>query len=247
MVHGDLGVSIKGRDTVAHVIAPRLGTTLMLTAYAAVIMLCTGIALGIVSGVFRNGSIDVLASIGALLVASVPAYVTAVVLIAVFAVTLGWFPALGSGSDFLDSLYHLTLPAIALAMSATAIVSRVTRLSMIEALDMEYVETARIRGFSWGRVVLKHAFRSALIPVVTVSGVVIGYLLSGAILVEYAFGLNGVGALLVGSVQGLDYAVVQAVALLFTFEFLIINLVVDLLYAAIDPRVRLASRRDASP
>jgi ABC-type dipeptide/oligopeptide/nickel transport system permease component len=127
-----------------------------------------------------------------------------------------------------------------LALSAIAIVSRVTRVSMIESLAADYVETARIRGFSSPRVVLKHALRSALIPVVTVSGVVIGYLLSGTVLVEYAFGLNGLGSLLVGSVQGLDYAVVQALALLFTAEFLLINLVVDMLYAWIDPRIRRA-------
>ena len=242
IIHGDLGDSIKERDTVVHVLTPRLGTTLALTAYAALLMLLVGIPLGIASAVYRSGPVDVVASTGALVVASIPAYVSAVVLIAVFAVALGWFPALGVGSGALDMVYHLTLPAIALALSALAIVSRVTRLSMIEALQTEYVETARIRGFSGRRVVLKHAFRSALIPVVTISGVVVGYLLSGAILVEYAFGLNGVGALLVGSVQGLDYAVVQAIALLFTAEFLLINLGVDLLYAVIDPRLRLAGR-----
>lgn len=242
LLQGDFGDSIKERDTVVRVITPRLGTTLALTGYAALIMLLIGIPLGIASAVYRSGLLDVAASTGALVVASIPAYVSAVVLIAVFAVALGWFPALGVGSGLGDMIYHLTLPAIALALSALAIVSRVTRLSMIDALQTEFVETARIRGFSTRRVVLKHAFRSALIPVVTISGVVVGYLLSGAILVEYAFGLNGVGALLVGSVQGLDYAVVQAIALLFTAEFLVINFAVDVLYAVIDPRIRLAGR-----
>lgn len=245
IIQGDLGDSIKERDSVIHVIAPRIGTTLALTVYAALLMLLLGIPLGIASAVYRSGPVDVAASTGALVAASVPAYVSAVVLIAVFAVALGWFPALGVGSGGLDTIYHLTLPAVALALSALAIVSRVTRLSMIETLRTEFVETARIRGFSRRRVVLKHALRSALIPIVTVSGVVVGYLLSGAILVEYAFGLNGVGALLVGSVQGLDYAVVQAIALLFTAEFLLINLGVDLLYAVIDPRLRLSGRRMA--
>lgn len=242
VLQGDLGNSIKERDTVINVIKPRISVTVTLTAYAALIMLTVGIPLGVASAVRRSGPIDLLASVGALVLASVPSYVSAVVLIVIFAVTLNWFPALGTGSGGLDTLYHLTMPAIALAISALAIISRVTRLSMIETLAMDYVETARIRGFSGSRVIFKHALRSALIPVITVSGVVVGYLLSGAVLVEYAFGLNGLGALLVGSVQGLDYAVVQAVALLFTTQFLIINFVVDVLYAVIDPRMRIATR-----
>jgi len=242
IAHGDLGESIKAHDSVLNVIAPRMGTTFSLTAYAALLMLLLGIPLGVVGAVFRSGPVDVVSTAGALLLAAIPPYVSAVVLIAVFAVVLQWFPAFGVGRGASDTIYHLTLPAIALSLSSLALVSRVTRLSMIDALDVEYVETARIRGFSTPRVVLKHAFRSALVPVVTVSGVVMGYLLSGAILVEYAFGLNGMGALLVSSVQGLDYAVVQAIALVFAAEFLIINLVVDLLYAVIDPRIRLASQ-----
>lgn len=238
VARGDLGDSIRERDAVAKVVAPRFRVTLALTGYAALIMLLAGIPIGIVSAMRRSGPVDLLASLGALVAASVPPYVSAVILIVIFAVFLNWFPALGAGSGGLDTLYHLTMPAFALALSALAIISRITRLSMIEALATDYVETARIRGLSTVRVVLKHAFRSALVPVVTVSGVVIGYLLSGAVLVEYAFGVNGLGALLVGSVQGRDYAVVQAIALLFTAEFLAINLIVDLLYAIIDPRIR---------
>ena len=113
-------------------------------------------------------------------------------------------------------------------------------MSLIDAMATEYVETARIRGFSGPRVVVKHALRSALVPIVTVSGVLIGSLLSGAILVEYTFGLNGVGALLVNSVQGLDYQVVQAIVLLITLEFVVVSLIVDILYVIIDPRVRTA-------
>jgi len=238
IARGDLGDSIRERNTVAKIVQPRFVLTLILTAYAAMIMLAVGLPVGILSAIYRSGMADLAASIGALVLASVPSYVSAVVLIVVFAVSLNWFPALGAGSGGIDTLYHLTMPAIALALSGLAIISRITRLSMIEALSTEYVETARIRGFSTLRIVIKHALRSALIPVITVSGVVVGYLLSGAVLVEYAFGLNGLGALLVGSVQGRDYAVVQAIALLFTAEFLVINLVVDLLYAVIDPRVR---------
>ena len=115
-----------------------------------------------------------------------------------------------------------------------------TRASVAQALEKEYVETARARGFSERRVVLKHALRSGLIPVVTVTGVIIGYLISGAVLVEYTFGLNGLGALLIEAVQNRDFAVVQGVVLLFTLAFLVVNFVVDLLYLVVDPRTRLA-------
>jgi peptide/nickel transport system permease protein len=236
---GDFGDSIKGHDTVVNVVKPRILTTIELTVVAMLLILAVGIPVGILSAMHQRGGIDVVSSAGTLLASSIPPYVTGIALIAVFAVTLGWLPALGSGDGGVDTLKHLTLPAIALALSGIALVSRVTRIAMIEALDKEYVETARIRGFSTGRVTFKHALRSALIPVVTISGVLVGYLLSGAVLVEYTFSISGVGALLVSSVQGLDYAVVQALALLITLAFLVVNFVVDVLYVFIDPRVRV--------
>jgi peptide/nickel transport system permease protein len=243
VVRGDFGESITERNAVRAVVAPRLKTTLELTLFATLLMLGIGIPLGIASAVWRNGPVDAAATVGALSAASVPPYVSGVLLIVLFAVKVPWFPSLGAGHGFVGTIDHLTLPAVALALSALALISRVTRLSMIAALSHESVETARIRGLPERRVVLKHALRNALIPVVTVSGVVVGYLLSGAILVEYVFSLNGIGLLLVRSVQSLDYAVVQAIALVLTATFLIINLVVDLLYAVIDPRVRVGGRR----
>jgi peptide/nickel transport system permease protein len=244
VLHGDFGQSVLGHDTVAHVVLPRLGNTLLLTLFATILMLAIGIPLGIVSGVFRNGIVDNASTFGALTFASVPAYVMGLVLIVIFGVELAWFPTLGSGEGqgFGEHLYHLTLPSIALAFSCLALISRITRSAMISELASEYVDAARLRGFSERRVVLKHAVRGALVPVVTVTGALFGYLLAGAILVEYTFGINGVGSLLVTSVQGNDYAVVQAIALLVTAEFLIISFVVDLLYGVIDPRVRLTSR-----
>ena len=239
LVHGDLGESIRERTSVAAAIGPRIMTTLELTGFAALLMLVFGVSLGIVSAVYRSGPVDVSATLGTLAAASVPSYVSGVVLIVLFAVKVPWFPSLGTGHGFVGTIDHLTLPAIALALSALALISRVTRVAMIEALSSDAVQTARVRGFSPARVIFKHALRSALIPVVTMTGIVVGYLLSGAIIVEYVFSINGVGLLLVRSVQGLDYAVVQAIALVLTAEFLLINLIVDLLYAVIDPRVRL--------
>jgi peptide/nickel transport system permease protein len=213
--------------------------TLELTAYAALLILLIGIPLGILSAAFRSRGFDFAASTFSLMMGSIPAYVTGIVLIVVFAVEAKLLPAFGTGSGFTGSIRHLTLPAVALALSAIALISRTTRIAMIQSLESEYVEAARIRGLSESRVLLKHGLRGALIPVITIGGVVVGYLLSGAILVEYVFGLDGVGMLLVRSVQALDYPVVQAIALIITAEFLLINLIVDLLYGVIDPRVRL--------
>jgi peptide/nickel transport system permease protein len=244
IAQGDFGESVSARDTVWNVLKPRLETTALLTLYATLIMVVVGIPLGIASAVFRNGGVDVAATAGALGFAAIPAYVTGLILILLFGIYLNWFPTIGGGENLgiVGRLDHLTLPAIALALSAMALISRVTRASMITALDSEHVETARIRGFSERRVIFKHALRSALVPVITIAGVQAGYLIAGAILIEYTFGLNGLGTLLVNSVQNRDYAVVQAIALIIVAAFLFINLVVDLLYGVIDPRVRLVGR-----
>ena len=166
---------------------------------------------------------------------SISTYVSGILLIAVFSVALGWFPVFGLGGSGLDRIYHLTLPAIALAIALSALVGRTARASVGNAMEQEFVETARSRGFTERRVIGKHALRNALIPVITISGLVFGFLISGAVLVEYTFGLNGLGALLIQAVRTKDFAVVQAITLLLTFAFILINLAVDLLYVAIDP------------
>jgi peptide/nickel transport system permease protein len=203
-----------------------------------------GVPLGIISAVFRSGPSDFLASVGTLTFTAIPTYVTGVVMAVVFGVELAWFPPLGGGGtgSFLTRLDHLTLPAVALGLSSLALASRITRSAVIGELEKPHVTGARARGFSGPRVVAKHAVRGAMVPVVTIVGAQIGYLLGGAVVIEYAFGLNGLGTLLVSSVQGKDYAVVQAIALFITAEFLLISLVVDLLYGVIDPRVRLVGR-----
>jgi peptide/nickel transport system permease protein len=244
LLEGNLGESAADRVSVLSVIAPRMGLTLFLTIYAVAIMVVIGVPLGIVSAVFRSGPTDFLASVGALTLTAVPTYVTGVVMAVVFGVELNWFPALGGGDigSFVTRLDHLTMPAIALGLSSLALASRITRSAVIGELERPHVTGARARGFSEPRVVAKHAVRGSLVPVVTIVGAQIGYLLGGAIVIEYAFGLNGLGTLLVSSVQDKDYAVVQAIALFITAEFLLISLVVDLLYGLIDPRVRLVGR-----
>jgi peptide/nickel transport system permease protein len=238
---GDLGDSISSQVPVGELIGPRIVPTLQLAAYAGTIILVFGIGFGILAALRRNQLLDYVISGLAILGSSIAAYVSAMVLIVVFASTLGWFPTFSLGDGGLDRLYHLTLPAIALAIALIALVLRVTRSAMVEALDQEYVETARSRGFTERRVVLRHALRSALIPVLSISGLVAGYLISGAVLVEYTFGLNGLGSLLIQAIESKDFAVVQTVALIFTFAFILINLVVDVLYMIADPRIRLAA------
>ena len=245
LLRGNLGESIAARASVVSVLAPRFSVTLFLTAYAALIMVVFGIGIGLISAVFRSGVADFMATLGSLTLAGVPSYVTAVVLAVVFGIELAWFPALGGGGvgSFFTRLDSLTLPAIALGLCSLAIVSRVTRAGAIAELQSEHVLGAWVRGLSEVTIVLKHALRGSLVPVITIAGAQIGYLLSGAIVVEYAFGLNGLGTLLVSSVLDKDYAVVQAIALFITAEFLMISLLVDLLYGVIDPRIRLAGSR----
>jgi peptide/nickel transport system permease protein len=241
-VQGDLGDSISQQSSVSDAIRPRMGPTFELTALAALMIVIVGLGFGVVSALRPEGVVDVLSSIGVLVMAAVAPAIMSMLLISVFAVSFGWFPALGLGDGGLDRLYHLILPAIALATSAIALVGRTTRAAMIRSMRQESVETARSRGLSGRKVVLKHALRHALIPAVTISGLVVGYLLSGAVIVEYAFGLNGLGSLLISAVERKDLALVQAITLLMVFAFLVINLCVDLLYAVIDPRVRLQAK-----
>jgi len=244
IVTGNLGQSIASHSSVSSVLAPRIGLTIFLTIYAVVIMVVFGVPLGIVSAVFRSGPMDFIATTGSLTLTAIPTYVTGVVMTVVFGVELAWFPALGGGDtgSFITRLDHLTMPAIALGLSSLALASRITRSAVIGELESDHVFGARVRGFSEKRVVVKHAIRGSLVPVTTIVGAQIGYLLGGAVVIEYAFGLNGLGTLLVSSVQDKDYAVVQAIALFITTEFLLISLVVDLLYGVIDPRVRLVGR-----
>jgi peptide/nickel transport system permease protein len=237
--HGDFGQSISSQAPVSAVVKPRILPTFELAAYAWLLMIVAGCGGGIIAAVKQGKLIDVVVSTSTLVASSIAPYVSGILLIVLFAATLQWFPVFGVGSGFADRLYHLTLPAIALAISLSAFVGRITRSAMVDALQLEYVDTARSRGLSAWNVVLKHALRSALVPIVTVVGLGTGYLLTGTVVVEYTFGINGLGSELIDAIQGNDFAVVQAIALLFTFTFIIVNLVADVLYVVVDPRVRL--------
>jgi peptide/nickel transport system permease protein len=240
-LHGDLGVSIALRESVNTLISQRAGVTLELVLYASLLILLFGIGSGVVAGL-RRGALDTTVIAGTTVFAAIPSFVAAIVLITVFAVKLGWFPALGAGSGVGDRLWHLTLPAIALALSALAIVARVTRVSVREEMGREHVQTAVSRALPWHLVVRRHVLRNAAIPITTVSGITIASLIALSAVVERAFSLNGLGSALVSAAESKDFAVVQGISLVLVAAFVITNTLVDLLYALLDPRVQLGSR-----
>jgi peptide/nickel transport system permease protein len=242
-LHGDLGTSIALRESVNTLIGERAGVTLELVLYAAVLILVLGIGSGIVAGL-RRGAIDMSVIVGTTVFAAIPSFVAAIVLISVFAVKLGWFPALGAGTGGLDRLWHLTLPAIALALSALAIVARVTRVSVREELGREHVQTAVSRGLTRHLVVRRHVLRNAAIPITTVTGITIASLIALSAVVERAFSLDGLGSALVSAAASKDFAVVQGISLVLVAAFVIANAIVDFLYALLDPRVALGSRAE---
>jgi peptide/nickel transport system permease protein len=237
LVRGDMGLSIQFRQPVSALVASRIPTTAALVAYAAVLILVVGVLAGVLAAVKRgatDGSLIVLSTVAM----ATPSFVVAMALTSVFAVTLGWFPAFGAGTGVVDRLWHLTPPAVALAFSSVALVLRTTRTSLIGTLSKEYVETARVRGFSTSRVIWAQAFRGAIVPVVTLAGLVISGLLVTTTIVETVFGLNGIGSLLVQAVNVKDFPVVQAVILLIVAVFAISNTIVDLFYPLLEPRAR---------
>ena len=240
-LHGDLGVSIVLRENVSTLIASRIWTTAGLVLYASLIILVLGIGMGVLGGL-RPGLLDTSVLVSSAVSAAIPSFVAAIVLIALFAVKLGWFPALGNGTDLVSNLRHLTLPAFALALSSLAIVARVTRSAIREEAEREHVQTAVSRGIPRRQLVRRHILRNAAIPITTISGITIASLIAVAAVVETAFSLNGLGAYLVTSAQDKDLAVVQGISLVLVTAFVVINVAVDLAYAVLDPRVKLGSR-----
>ncbi|WP_376096960.1 ABC transporter permease [Roseomonas sp. CCTCC AB2023176] len=241
LARGDLGESILLRQGVGAAIVERLPVTLSLTVLALVIALVVGTALGIVAAVRAGGVADRAAMGTALIGFSVPDFWLGLVLVYVFAVQLAWLPTGGFTpftQDPLAWLRSMALPAATLALSQIGLFARMTRAAMLEVLRQDYVRTARAKGMPGWIVVGKHAFRNALIPIVTVAGIALGVLLGGAVVVEQVFSLPGVGRLIVGAIQRRDYPVIQGGLLLTATIFVLVNLAVDLLYATLDPRLR---------
>jgi peptide/nickel transport system permease protein len=240
-LHGDFGISIALRQNVSELIAARAGTTAALVLYSSILIVIVGVGMGLLGGL-RPGLVDTSVIVLTSFSAALPSFVAAIVLILFFSVGLGWFPSLGTGSGFFDRIYHLTLPAVALAASSLAIVARVTRASVREEFGREHVQTAISRGIPYAQLVRRHVLRNAAIPITTVTGITIASLIAGAAVVERAFGLNGLGAYLVSAAASKDFAVVQGISLVLVSTFVVVNVVVDVLYAALDPRISLGTR-----
>lgn len=241
-VRFNFGRSIRTDDPVWSDISGRLGLSVFLGVYATVIALLLGVPLGILAAVKQRRAADRAAVAFGVAGVSTPAFVSGVAFLYFFAVLLNWFPVLGAGSGFFDRLYHLTLPAVALALTVMALVLKLTRAAMIGALEQDYVLFARARGASAPRVVFIYALRNALIPIVTAGGAVLGAVIAGAVLVEVAFTLPGLGSLLVESITAKDIPMVQGLIVILAVVIVAVNLLTDLLYLAIDPRIRFGAR-----
>ncbi|HZV97345.1 MAG TPA: ABC transporter permease [Candidatus Nitrosocosmicus sp.] len=233
VAHGDFGQSFQYRAPALRVVLERLPATVQLTAAAMLVTIAAGVSLGIVTAVLRGTRYDVAGTILAVLGQSLPNFWLGIMLILLFGVALRWLPTSGFAS-----WTSLVLPAVTLAAFPTALVARLTRSSMLEILNRDYVRTGRAKGLTEPSVVLRHALRNAAIPVLTVIGLQIGSLLGGAVITESVFAWPGMGKLIVDAIFFRDFPVVQTVLILSATVFVAINLLVDLLYTVIDPRIR---------
>lgn len=232
-LQGDFGRSIRSRRPVMDEIRTRLRPTLELAVGSLFVALAIGVTAGVFSAVRPNSLVDAGSMFVALVGISMPVFWLGLMFMLVFSLRLEWFPTAGHGT-----WKHLVLPATTLGLNSAAIIARMTRSSMLEVLRQDYVRTARAKGLQERIIVLKHAFRNALIPIVTVTGLQFGTLLGGAVLTESVFAWPGIGRLMVDSIIARDYPVVQTAVLVVALAFILINLLVDILYAYVDPTIR---------
>ncbi len=233
LVRGDLGTSVRSSQPVAAELLSRFPATILLAGSAMAVAILLGMTLGVLAAVYRRTWVDHLAVLVALLGVSVPVFWSGLLLMLLFALDLGWLPASGYGT-----WRHLVLPATAVGFSSAAFIARITRASMIETLRQDYVRTATAKGLGASAVRLRHALRNALLPVVTVVGLQFGGLLGGAVLTETVFAWPGIGRLLVDAITSRDLPLVQGSVLFIAVVFIVMNLLVDVSYAFLNPKVR---------
>jgi len=232
VLEGNLGVSIRSGYSVSYEISLRIPHTLRLAFVSMIIAIAFGLLAGIIASTRPYSLADNLSMLVALIGVSAPVFWTGLILMWIFAVKLGWLPAVGAGT-----LQHLVLPSIALAGFTTPVIARQTRSSMLEVLRQDFIRTARSKGLSEKAIVYGHAVRNALIPVVTVVGIVFGRLLGGSIVTETVFAYPGIGKLLIDGIFARDYPIIQGTVLIYALLFMLLNLIVDVTYAYIDPRI----------
>jgi peptide/nickel transport system permease protein len=239
LVHGDMGRSIQAHDPVLEHLKATFPVTLALAIVGVVWTVLVSVPTGILAAYRRNSALD-LATIFAVLAGNaMPVFAIGLILLYIFAVDLRWLPLTGYQSLLtLDGWRHIALPAITVSSGVTPLLTRITRSSMLEVLNQDYVRSARAKGVRETGVLIRHGFRNALLPVITVIGLQFGLLLSGAVITESIFSLPGMGRLVVQAIQARDFPVVQGVVLFFSLTFVVISILVDLAYAAADPRIR---------
>ncbi|MEV0395900.1 nickel ABC transporter permease [Polymorphospora rubra] len=240
LLHGDLGTSMRSGQPVLDEILERLPATMLLAVSALVVSVLISIPFGVLSATRRNGLLDAGSRLASLIGLSVPNFWLGILLVYLFSVTLGWLPSQGAGSGEggLAQLKYLILPAVTLGASLAAISMRMTRSSMLEVLNQDYVRTARAKGLSERVVVVRHALRNSLIPVITVLGIQAGALLGGTVVVEQVFSWPGLGTMVIRGITQRDYPVVQGTLLFLAFFYVVVNLLVDIIYVYLDPRLR---------
>jgi ABC-type dipeptide/oligopeptide/nickel transport system permease component len=235
LAQGELGRSFRSDRPVVDLLQRHFRATLYLSLIAIVLAMALGVALGVIAAVRRGSAADLLVTIGSILGISAPSFFVGILLIYVFAVQWRMFPVAGS-----LTVQGMVLPAVTLATGAIGTVARFARSSMLEVMNEDYVRTAHAKGLPPRRVLGKHALKNALIPVITIGGLQFGFLLSGAVIVETVFNFPGLGWLLIQSIEARDYPVIQALMLVFALQFVVINLLADVLYATVDPRISYA-------
>lgn len=238
-VTGDFGNSIQTTLPVTDELAARFSTTAILGIYAFVLTIIIGSITGVIAALRRGRTLDRTVVVLAVAGMSMPSFVVGVVMLFLFAVIIPWFPASGAGTGLADSIYHLTLPAISLAIVCAAYITRHVRAAFIRVLDEDYVVFARARGLSTSRIFFRYLGRNALIPIVTIGGILFGSLVVGSVLIEVTFSIPGIGQLLVQSANTKDIPMIQGVSLLMAAIVMLVNLVTDVAYRVIDPRVRV--------
>jgi peptide/nickel transport system permease protein len=232
-VQGDFGNSFRSRQPVFDEIVTRLPNTIRLTSASLLVAVTIGITAGVLSAVFRNTWIDRVSMVVAIIGISIPGFWLGLMIMLFFGVRLEWFPVSGA-----TSWRHVIMPALTLGLISSAIIARLTRASMLDALNQDYVRTARAKGLGSFHVVVRHALRNAMIPVVTIVGLQVGGLLSGAFIIESVFAYPGVGQLAVTALQTRDFPVIQGIVLLVAVIYVGVNLVADLIYGFLDPRIQ---------
>ena len=236
-LHGDLGISIIQKASVTAIVGERLEASVFLLTYSVLIAVALALPLALVAASRRDRPIDHAIRIGGMIGFAMPPFWMGLLLMLFFGLTLGLFPIAGYGKGFLGHLVHLTLPSLTIALFLAPILIQSLRAAMLDVMTADYIEVARAKGLSERRILVKHVLRNALIPTITVLAVNIGWLLSGAVIVEYVFSIPGLGTLLVRAVGFRDYPVIQGLAVVFAMLVVTVNLLADLIYILVDRRV----------